>query len=224
MNKVIKVLIVEDHPIIIDVYQRALKETANRYRDLKFSIDTAKNCDMAMERIKKSGSEGIDLVFLDMRLPRSKDDTILCGEDLGAKIKDTFKNVKIIVSTSYNNAFKISSILKYLNPDGFLVKNDITTKLLIDAIKTVIVEPPFYSKTVIQILRKQSTNDFVIDSIDRKILYELSNGTKMNELPKVLPLSIAALERRKRILKDVFNVTGKGDRDLLLLAEEKGFV
>ena len=224
MDKVIKVLIVEDHPIIIDVYQRALKETTNRYRNLKFSIDTAENCDMAMERIKKSGTEGIDLVFLDMRLPRSKDDTVLRGEDLGAKIKDTFKNVKIIVSTSYNNAFKISSILKYLNPDGFLVKNDITTKLLIDAIKTVIVEPPFYSKTVIQILRKQSTNNFVIDNIDRKMLYELSNGTKMNELPKVLPLSIAALERRKRMLKDVFNVTGKGDRELLLLAEEKGFV
>ena len=61
-------------------------------------------------------------------------------------------------------------------------------------------------------------------NIDRKILYELSQGTKMNELPNVLPLSIAALERRKRILKDVFNVSGKGDRDLLKLAQNKGFI
>ena len=95
---------------------------------------------------------------------------------------------------------------------------------MIEAIKTVIIDPPFYSKTIMKILRKQSANDFIVDDIDRKILYELSNGTKMNELPKVLPLSIAALERRKRILKDIFNIVGKGDRDLLILAQEKGFI
>ena len=56
------------------------------------------------------------------------------------------------------------------------------------------------------------------------MLYELSSGTKMNELPQVLPLSIAALERRKRILKDVFDVVGKGDRALLISARERGFI
>ncbi|MDO5968987.1 response regulator [Flavivirga aquimarina] len=225
MSKALNVLIIDDHPLIIDSYQRALKQVVLVNNRLKFNIDAANNCDIAMlklERAKTNG--GIDLVFLDMRLPQSKDGSILCGEDLGIKIKNTFKDIKIIVSTTYNNAFKISSVLKNLNPDGFLVKNDITLSVLIDAVNNVVFDPPFYSKTVMKILRKQSANDFIIDSIDRKILYELSNGTKMNELPQILPLSIAALERRKRILKDVFNVVGKGDRDLLLLAEENGFI
>jgi hypothetical protein len=39
-----------------------------------------------------------------------------------------------------------------------------------------------------------------------------------------LLLSIAAIERRKRILKEVFDVVGKGDRELLRVAEEKGFI
>ena len=147
----------------------------------------------------------------------------LGGQDLGILIRNKIKNIKIIVATTFNDGYMISSILKSINPEAFLTKNDLTIEILIEAIKGVIIDPPYYSKTVTKILRKQSTNDFVIDNIDRKLLHELSRGTKMNELPMVLPLSMASIERRKRILKDVFNVEG-GDRDLLQLALEKGFI
>ena len=225
MNKTIKVLIIEDEPLTINAYEHALKETASANEHLKFSITSAKNCDKAMLKLKNAETNGgIDIVFLDMRIPQSKDGSMLSGEDLGIKIKHIFKNAKIVVSTSYDDPFRILSILRSLNPDGFLVKKDLTVSLLIDAIKKVVSQPPYYSQTVMEILRKQAANNFVIDNIDRKMLYELSNGTKMNELPKVLPLSIAALERRKRILKDVFNIVGKGDRDLLISARERGFI
>ncbi|WP_308993680.1 response regulator [Mariniflexile litorale] len=225
MNKIIKVLLIEDEPLTIEAYQRALNETASFNESLEFDIDSASNCDNALLKLKGDKTNcGIDIVFLDMRIPSSKDGVILSGEDLGIKIKNTFKNIKIIVSTSYDDAFRISSILKSINPDGFLIKSDLSAALLLEAIKVVVSEPPYYSQTVLQILRKQATNDFVVDNIDRKMLYELSNGTKMNELPQVLPLSIAALERRKRLLRDIFNVTGKGDRDLLTAARERGFI
>ncbi|WP_346882346.1 response regulator [uncultured Algibacter sp.] len=225
MSQVIKVLIIEDHPIIIDSYTRTLNQISEANGTLTFDIESANTCDSAVEIIeKKQLNGGVDLIFLDIRLPSSKNGAIKCGEDLGLYIRETFNDVKIIISTSYNDAYRISTLFKSINPDGFLVKNDLTHKVLTEAINTVILEPPFYSKTIMQILRKQSANDFVVDKIDRKILYELSNGTKMNELPTILPLSIAALERRKRILKEVFNVVGKGDRELLILAQEKGFV
>ncbi len=221
----IRVLIVEDHPIIIESYRRALEHFCLKNQNYKFQIDEANSIDAALLKVKSMPSnDRIDLLFLDMRLPASKDGKFLSGEDLGIEIKSLFKNIKIIVSTTYNDNYILSSILKNLNPDGLLVKNDVTFSILIEAINNVILDPPYYSKTVMKVFRKLSSNDFVIDSIDRKILYELSNGTKMNELPNVLPLSIAALERRKRILKDIFNVVGKGDRDLLLLAQEKGFI
>lgn len=225
MSKLIKILVIDDHPIIIDAYKLTLKLASANNKAFNFEIDSANSCDTAITKINKASlGKGFDIVFLDIKLPPSKDGKILCGEDLGIKIRDEYKHIKIIVSTTYNDSYKISCILRSINPDGFLVKNDLTQEVLSEAINAVILDPPFYSKTVIKLLRKQSANDFVIDKIDRKILYELSKGTKMNELPSVLPLSIAALERRKRILKDVFNVIGKGDRDLLVLAQEKGFI
>lgn len=225
MSNTINVLLIEDEPLIIAVYERVFIDLASKNDHLNFNLQSATNCDKALLKLKNAEDNGgLDLVVLDMRIPKSKNSTILCGEDLGVKIKKRFKRIKILVSTSCDDAYRIFSILRNLNPDGLLIKSDLTATILADAIKKVVSESPFYSQTVMKLLRKQSANDFFVDNIDRKMLYELANGTKMNELPQVLPLSIAALERRKRILKDVFNVGGKGDRDLLVSARERGFI
>lgn len=225
MSEEYKVLLIDDHPLITDGYKRALEQVTLVNNLYRFNIETANNCDSAILKISEaSKTDAFDIVFLDIRIPPSTDKKILGGEDLGIFIKEKFNTTKIVVSTTYNDAYMISCILKNVNPEGFLIKNDLTVDILIEAFKAVTEDIPYYSKTVMNILRKQSANDFVIDNIDRKILYELSNGTKMNELPNILPLSIAALERRKRILKDIFNVDGKGDRELLQLAQEKGFI
>ncbi len=65
----------------------------------------------------------------------------------------------------------------------------------------------------------------LIDSIDRKILYELSIGARMKDMPNYVPLSAASIEKRKRHLKKIFNVKDKGgDRELILVAKEKGLI
>ncbi|WP_157926216.1 response regulator [Tenacibaculum maritimum] len=166
----------------------------------------------------------IDIIFLDMRLPPSEDGTILSGEDLGLKIKELLPNSKIIVSTTFNDNYKVHSIFRSLNPDGFLVKNDITPQELVTAIQEVLTDPPYYSKTIMKLLRNETLSDHVIDDLDRKILYELSIGTKMKNLPDVVPLSITAIERRKREIKKMFSISSLDDRDLILTAREKGFI
>ena len=186
----------------------------------------AHNCDDALKIIKEISNKKktLDIVFLDMKLPPSSDGKILCGEDLGLKINSLMSETKTIVSTTFNDNYRIHSIFKNINPDGFLIKNDITPEDLVTAIETIITDPPYYSKTVIKLLRKQVSNDFLLDNIDRKLLYELSIGTKMKNLPDILPLSIAGIEKRKRNLKQIFNLNGTDDKELLHVAKEKGFI
>ena len=119
----------------------------------------------------------MDIVFLDISLPPSKGRKILSGEDLGLKLNEVLPEAKVIVSTTFNDNYRIHSIFKNINPDGFLIKNDITPKELILAIEEVLTDPPYYSKTVMKLLRKQVSSDLLLDHIDRKILYELSVGT-----------------------------------------------
>ncbi len=165
-----------------------------------------------------------DLVLLDIGLPPSLNGAILSGEDLGIEIKKLMPKCKTIISTSYSDAYRLHGILNSVNPDGLLVKSDVTFKEIVSAINKVLLEPPYYSQTILDLLRKQISTDYALDKIDRQLLYELSIGTKMKELPSILPMSLTTIEKRKYFFKEIFNVQKKSDRDLVLVAKEKGFI
>ena len=219
------ILIIEDHPLIVEAYKNALLQISSERPKLSFKINVANDCDSAYLKIKEaSENQSLDIIFLDIKLPPSKKGRIISGEDLGVKIKKKLPKSKIIIATTYNDNYRISSIFKNINPEGFLIKNDLSPKELVLAIENVIENVPYYSKSVVQLMRKQVSNNIVIDETDRKILYELSRGTKMSELPQIIPLSISTIEKRKRVLKELFNLDPKDDRGLLKIAEEKGFI
>jgi DNA-binding NarL/FixJ family response regulator len=219
-------LIIDDHPLISEAYKSAFTYIDQQNENISFDVSVAHDCDTAFVFIKECAEslKNVDIIFLDMRLPASADGKILSGEDLGLLINKMLPEAKIIVSTTFNYNYRVHSILKNINPDGFLVKNDITPQELVTAIQDVINEPPYYSKTIMKLLRSQVTNDYLIDDIDRKIIYELSIGTRMKDLPNNVPLSITAIEKRKRHIKQLFGVNSSDDKDLILIARDKGFI
>ena len=225
-SKNISVLLIDDHPLILDAYKTALEYYGKQNSSIDFTINTAEDCDEGLEMINSFSAEQkkLDIVFLDIMLPPSRDGKILSGEDLGLRIRKQLPNAKIIVATTLNDNYRVHSIFKSLDPDGFLIKNDITPKELIETIDVLLNDPPYYSRTVLKLLRKHVANDFLLDNIDRRILHELSIGTKMKDLPDILPLSIAGIEKRKRQLKQIFNMDSHDDRELLAIARKKGFI
>ncbi len=225
-NKKYTILIIEDHPLISEAYKHAFNIIREEDENVFFEIDEAEDCDTAYDKIKECVDKGksIDIVFLDIMLKRSKDGKFLSGEDIGLKINKVMPKTKIIVSTFLNDNYRIHSIVKSINPDGFIIKNDVTSKELHKIINTVIYDPPYYSRSVVELLRKNISSKLLLDDIDRKILYELSIGSKMKELPKVIPLSKAGIEKRKRTLYATFNVKENNDRELLSKAKESGFI
>lgn len=224
MNTKLKTLIVEDHPLTAIAYKNALEAISEEEGNACF-VEQAFTCDEAIECIEYAKRYGqLDLVFLDINLPLSKNKKIRTGEDLGMLIKAEFPETKIVISTTYYDNFRIQSIIKNVNPDGYLVKNDITPEILKEAIKTVLHEPPFYSKTVLRSFRQRLTSTQLLDKIDMQLLYELSIGTKMKDLPKILLLSLAGVEKRKRNLREIFEIDEKDDRALVIVAKQKGFL
>ncbi len=224
MIKSFHTLIIEDHQLIIDGYKRALKYVASK-NNVVFTTHVAKNCDEADEEIKHAlDTRIIDLVFLDISLPPSSNGKLLSGDDLGIKLRNLFPRVKIIVSTHLSNNYRLVNILKNIKPDSLLLKSELDFQNLTDGILNVVNGIPFYSKPVLKLVRQHVSNDFNLDNIDRQMLYHLSQGTKTKELPEVIHLSIAGIERRKRRLNQIFNNEKKTDKALITLAKEKGFL
>ncbi len=225
MKKEYSVLIVDDHPIIADVYKSAFELISNEDESILFNISMANSCDEAIEKLNVAVKKGgIDIVFLDISLPPSSDGKYLSGEDIGLRLRSVLPKSKIVISTTFNDNYRIQVILQTINPEGFLIKNDINKIELVTSIKSVLTDTPYYSKSVLELFRKQLSSDYGLDKIDRQLLYEMSIGTKMKDLPKIIPMSMAGLEKRKKHLKVLFKVQDNDDRELILKAKEKGFI
>lgn len=221
----INTLIIEDHQLIIDGYTRALEHVSSLQNDFTFKITVAKNCDDADLEIERAIENNfIDMVFLDISLPPSKNKKIVSGDDLGLKLRSLFPKVKIIVSTHLNNNYRLVNILKTIKPDSLLLKTELDFKILTEAIQNVIHDVPYYSNPILKLVRQHISNDFNLDNIDRQMLYHLSLGSKTKELPEVIHLSIAGIEKRKRRLNQIFNNEKKTDKALLRLARDSGFL
>ena len=70
----------------------------------------------------------------------------------------------------------------------------------------------------------QNIDDIVIDDKNRKILHLLSQGVKTKNLAAPLDISLSAVEKRKKQLRDIFEVYDGQDETLLNEARKKGFV
>ncbi len=210
---------VDDHPMILKGYLATLKNV--RGVDFK-CVDTALSTDSALRKIHHSKSDPFDIVFLDINMPPSTNGRLLCGEDLGIVLRKDFPSIKILILTMLNDNYRISSLLKSVNPNGFIIKSKLTSQKLEEGLKTIIMGDVYYCEIVGNLVRKRITNTIDLDSLDRKILYHLAQGEKTKDLPRIVPLSMPTIERRKRKLKYLFDV--KGDKSLLEQAKERGFI
>ncbi|MFG6687255.1 response regulator [Mariniflexile sp. HNIBRBA6329] len=224
MNQKIKILMIDDHPMIIEGYQNTLLFTKKETQELE--IDIANNCDEAIAFMDKSveRENPYHVLFVDISLPPSTDGLMTSGEDLAAYARKVLPKSKIIILTMFNESFRIHNIIKTIDPEGFLIKSDLTSSELASAFQAVLNNPPFYSGTVNSFIRKAITSDIVIDEKNRKILHLLSQGVKTKNLASHLDLSLSAVEKRKKQLREIFDVQDGQDETLVSAAKNKGFV
>lgn len=214
---------IDDHPMIIEGYQNTLLFTKKDSQELK--IDIANNCDEAVAYIDKSlQTIPYDVLFVDISLPPSTDGLMSSGEDLAEYARKVLPKAKIVILTMFNESFRIHNIIKTIDPEGFLIKSDLTSSELASAFQAVLHNPPFYSGTVNTHIRKSIANDIVIDEKNRKILHLLSQGIKTKNLVSHLDISLSAVEKRKKQLREIFEVEDGQDETLLKKAKEKGFI
>ena len=191
----------------------------------QIAIDVAYNCDLAVDLIKKSFDTGVyDVCFFDISLPSSKDGIYNSGEDLAKLARQHMPKARIVILTMFNESLRILNIIKEINPEGLLIKSDLTSQELAGAFQHILDNPPYYSSTVNNFLNSTITSDIFIDEINRKILHLLSHGVKTKGLKDHIGLSLSAIEKRKRHLKLLFSVEDGKDETLINEARKNGFI
>lgn len=216
-NATVKLLMVDDHPLILKGYKDVLDR--RKPADTTLSTHTANSCKVAWQKLQ---AQSYDIVFLDINLPPSEDEKFISGEDLGESIRREYPHIKIIILTQLEETLHLTNILKNIQPEGFLLKGETNPDLLTTCLDKVLENRSFYSPKIFKLQQKNKSHHFKIDDYDRKLLYYLSIGTKTKDLHRYIPLSTRAIEDRKRRLKDYFDASN--NQALLKKAKAEGYI
>lgn len=221
MTSPINILIVDDHPFIIQAYRNALDKYSQQ--GYEFVVTQANNCKTGYESITEATTP-FDVAFFDISMPEYAEKGIYSGEDLAALIKIEMPACKIILLTMHTELLKINNIIKSINPSGLVIKNDLTFDELIFAFDKIINNESYYSQTVIKLVGQAQYNNIELDAFDKQILFHLSKGVKTKDLPQYIPLSLSAIEKRKLSIREILEVKGSTDVDLINEAKTKGVI
>lgn len=216
-------MMIDDHPIILEGYKKILLD--NRAETVEMKIDTANSCDEANAKLESSlGGVSYDIIFLDIGLPPSRDREFLSGEDIGKKIRKVSPTSQLAVLTMFVENLRLLTIFKGLRPDAFMVKSDVSSCEFLQAFDSMLEKKTYSSQTIQDLMRKQIMNEYEITKTDRDILLHLSQGVKSKEIPDYVPISLASVEKRKKMMRDAFEVEDVRDITLINRAKELGFL
>ncbi len=221
MTNPINILIVDDHPFIIQAYKNALDKYSQQ--GFEFVVTQANNCKTGFESITEAKTP-FDVAFFDISMPEYAEKGIYSGEDLASLTKTEMPDCKIILLTMHTELLKINNIIKNINPNGLIIKNDLTFDELIFAFDKIIKNESYYSQTVIKLVGQAQYNNIELDAYDKQILFHLSKGVKTKDLPQYIPLSLSAIEKRKLNIREILEVKGGTDVDLINEAKTKGVI
>lgn len=222
MKKELRILLVDDHPIIIEGYKNAL--VAHYRKEYELHTDVAHNCEDASIFIKRAKEEPYDIGLIDINLPPSPDGQLNSGEDVAQFMKKHHEDSKVIVLTMHDETSRLHHILEHVNPEGFLIKSDLSSAELVLAFEQVLHGKTYYSSAVNVHLRKMVLNDIRLDKKNLQILYHLSRGVRTKNLGEHVNLSLSAIEKRKTYLKELFDMKSADDEQLIGEARKRGFI
>ncbi|MES2410852.1 MAG: response regulator transcription factor [Bacteroidota bacterium] len=216
----IQVLMVDDHPPIIEGYRSILA-----YNSFGYILNTTAvhSCETAYNAIFQA-KRPFDIVFLDLTLPSYFEKNINSGEDLIPIVRKQHPNAKVVILTSHSEAIVLFKIINDHKPEGVLVKSDFQAQELIEAFNVVVEGGTYFSETVINHRKSWGEKNKVMDSYNRQILSLLAQGIKTKNFPELLHLSKSAIDKRKAILKQLLGIDKGNDEDILKEARKQGLI
>ncbi|GEC80212.1 response regulator [Flavobacterium aquatile] len=216
------ILIVDDHPLTVEVHKEIIANTLVKKNNY-YTATTAKNAFTILQELYKK-KETLKMCFLDINLPEYPEENIKSGEDLALLTRKLFPNCKIIIISMHSEPLWVNRLIKAINPEGFISKSDMDAKLLSDVCNKIEKGFFYYSNAIIKsnkVIIQQNVN---WDEHDTKILQLIADGVKTAHLPKVIPLSLSAIEKRKSNIKRQLIFNTGSDKDLIDKAKSMGLL
>jgi len=222
-NQKRNILIIDDHPMSVDSYKTLLSSIES---NKKANYSLGYSCEEAFNMLHqtKHDKETFDFAFVDVNLPPFEEKKLFSGSDVAKLIRDYFPDCKIIIISMHNEPVWVSQIYNSINPEGFIAKSDINYKSFPETFKSVENNEIYYSQSIKDSRKAMIQTNINWDEYDSKILQLISEGFKTKDLPKYIPLSLSAIEKRKASIKKQLILESGSNKELLDTAKSLGLI
>ncbi|BDX38095.1 DNA-binding response regulator [Tenuifilaceae bacterium CYCD] len=198
----IKVLLVDDHQIVRDGIKSILTDEQDIL--LTGSVDNAKEALAFIE------TNLPDVVIADLSMPN------ISGIELTEIITAKYTSVKVLILSMFNNEEYIVNAIR-AGAKGYLPKQDSTTEILLEAIRTIHNGDDFFSPSISKIVMKSFVNNLKgnkinetsgkvqLTSREKEILKLYVEGFTNTEISDKLNLSIHTVKTHKNNIMQKYN-------------------
>ena len=220
----IKILIVDDHELIIQGLLCSLEEVGD------FEVVTTSDCDDALHLIKASEkSAPFQVVFTDLSFDNSTKETILnSGEALIKAIRVNEIQIKVAVITGHTETNRVYRVISNLKPNAYLLKSNCEAAEIGFAIQKMLKNEYYYSHIIHQKIIRRKITQIKIDDMALQILKELPNHPKISNLEGIIvknngnKIKLRSIETKLANLRIDLNAIN--NTDLILKAKELGLI
>jgi DNA-binding NarL/FixJ family response regulator len=222
-SEVRNIWLVSDKTIYLDAYRKAFEKIEESWMYCAFEITEHHSAIAAMNSLEAlDPNTTIHIVYLQISNSIGFKANNEVGDSFGSAFRNRFPESTIILGTNFSQNYNIWNLTRQIKPQALISEDSNTPSELPSQIAQVLKNPPYICDTFKRAIMAHLQREVDLDRLELRLLYELSKGTRMAELPNILNLSISTLEKRKKRLKELFDVVDGDDWALIEKARESG--
>jgi DNA-binding NarL/FixJ family response regulator len=203
----IKILIVDDHPLILEGIKALLADN-----DTITVVGTASNAFDAIAFLKE---KSIDIAFLDINLPD------ISGIELCKKIKEEFPDVRCIALSTFSERSYISRMIQN-GAMGYLLKNSSKEEILM-AINQVHTGSYFMNVNLDEPISPENPKSSpFLTPREKEVLEHIAEGFTNQQIADKLFVSVLTIDSHRKNLLTKFEV--KNTASLIKLAAHQKLI
>ncbi|MGO3739894.1 MAG: response regulator [Marinomonas foliarum] len=194
MIKKIRVLLVDDHMLVLDGLQARL--------ELEGNIDVIATASNGLSALEKAQETQPDLVLMDVSMP------VLNGLEATKRFKAEQPNVKILMLSMHNDKEYILSLIQS-GANGYVLK-DVSSEELVQAINTVCQGGTYFSSGASDSLFSAAPpppkENEELTKRETSVLKALAAGLSNKEIAQTLDISVRTVETHRQNVKNKLDI------------------
>jgi two-component system nitrate/nitrite response regulator NarL len=213
----IRVLLVDDHQILLDGLKNLLEKESNIL---------LKGCfyeqDKALQFIQENNGE-IDVAVLDISMNKES----LAGLRLCQEIKTNFPHIHVLIMTMHEQAKYITPLVR-AGANGYILKEKGQEELL-EAIETLAKGEDYYGKAIVKTVMDTIANRVEADhgvvkltSREIDVLKLIGKGYSSKQVAENLFIEASTVESHKNHIREKLDL--KNVKEIIIFARENGYV